>query len=174
LRYAVSTTRSIEVACTMNQRDPSGAHDELVELPHWPGRTVAMLATSDATPHVIPVSAPVRANPHQILISLHRSRGSLARLRQEPGVALLFLGEEDLAFTARGRATVIEEPMAVADGYAAVRIDVDAVDHHSQPGFIVVAGVDREWLDLGEQASLRARVNALAERGRDAAASASG
>ena len=139
--------------------------DEAVRLPEWPGRTVGVLATvSDDGPHAIPISAPVRAGDRRILFSLHRTRDSLARLRQRPQVALAVLTEGNVAFTARGRARVLEEPMAVDPDYAAVEVDVDAVDDHRQPGFEVTAGVDRNWHDPAERDALGTRVGALRER----------
>jgi hypothetical protein len=41
-----------------------------------------VLATMDHAPYAIPVSAPLRAGSRTVLLSLHRSRGSLARLRE--------------------------------------------------------------------------------------------
>jgi hypothetical protein len=134
----------------------------MTTLPTWPTRTVGMLATTTPDgPHVIPVSAPLRAGDRQILLSLHRTRGSLARLREHPAVALLVLAGDNVAFTARGRASVVEEPMAVAPDYAAVVVEVDAVDDHRQPAFVVDAGVDRSWIDTSERDALGARVDAL-------------
>lgn len=131
-------------------------------LPDFPRRTVAVLATVDPAPHAIPVSAPVRASDTRILLSLHRTRDSLARLRRTPEVALAVLAEGDVAFTARGRARVIEDPMACDGDYAAVAIDVEHVDDHRQPAFAVTGGVDREWTDTAEQERLGARVAQLA------------
>jgi len=130
-------------------------------LPGWPRRTVAVLSTVDEDVHAIPISAPVRAGDRAILLSLHRSRDTLDRIRRWPEVALTFLAEGDVAFTARGRATVLEEPMAVDAEYAAVSIAVDHVDDHRQPAFRVTAGVDREWVDKAARAALAARVHAL-------------
>jgi hypothetical protein len=132
-----------------------------VNLPHWPQRTVAVLSTVDEGVHAIPVSAPVRAGNRRILLSLHRSRDTLERIRRWPEVALTFLAEEDLAFTARGRATIAEEPMAVDPEYVAVAIDVTDVDDHRQPAFRVTAGIGREWVDEGAKTQLAARVRAL-------------
>ncbi|HEX5619662.1 MAG TPA: pyridoxamine 5'-phosphate oxidase family protein [Solirubrobacteraceae bacterium] len=134
----------------------------MTTLPTWPTRTVGMLATTGPDgPHVIPVSAPLRAGDRRILLSLHRTRGSLERLRSRPEVALLVLAGDDIAFTARGRASVVEEPMAVAPDYVAVAIEVEAVDDHRQPAFVVDAGVGRRWVDEAEQKALGARVAAL-------------
>jgi hypothetical protein len=62
-------------------------------LPEWPLRTIAVLVTVDDSPHAIPVSAPVRAGDDRILLSLHRTRDSLGRLRDRPQVALAILAE---------------------------------------------------------------------------------
>jgi len=132
-------------------------------LPEWPSRTIAVLATTDDGPHAIPVSAPVRAGDRSILISLRRDRGSLRRLREQPRVALLVLAEGDTAFTARGRARVVEEPMAVDPDYVAVAMDVDEVADHRQPEFVVTGGVGRDWRDDGAREALGRRVRALAE-----------
>jgi hypothetical protein len=149
-------------ASSWGQSRASSAGDGTVPgLPGWPQRTVAVLSTADGDVHAIPVSAPVRAGDHAILLSLHRSRDTLGRIRRWPEVALTFLAEGDVAFTARGRATVAEEPMAVDPEYAAVSIAVDHVDDHRQPGFRVTAGVDREWVDEPARAALAARVRAL-------------
>src|SRR5215471_3514249 len=136
-------------------------NDTVPGLPAWPSRTVAVLSTVDEDVHAIPISAPVRADDRAILLSLHRSRDTLDRIRRWPEVALTFLAEGDVAFTARGRATVLEEPMAVDAEYAAVSIAVDHVDDHRQPAFRVTAGVDREWVDKAARSALAARVHAL-------------
>jgi hypothetical protein len=139
------------------------SHPQLSALPQWTPRTIAVLATLDEGVHAIPVSAPVRAGDRAVLLSLHRDRGSLARLRARPEVALLVLTEGDTAFTARGRARIVEEPMEVAPDYVAVAIDVEHVDDHRQAAFTVTAGVDRSWVDADEQRALGARVRALGE-----------
>lgn len=130
-------------------------------LPEWPARTIAVLATVDDGPHAIPVSAPVRADDHTILLGLHRSRDSLARLRRRPQVALLVLAEGNVAFTARGTARIAAEPMAGDTDYAAVAIHVTELDDHRQLSFTVEAGVDRAWVDETEREALGRRVQAL-------------
>jgi hypothetical protein len=133
-------------------------------LPHWPTRTIAILATLDVDgPHAIPISAPVRASDRRVLLSLHRTRGSLQRLRDHPQVAITILAAENVAFTARGTAHVIQEPMAVAPDYVAIAIDVTQVDDHRQPAFHVTAGVDRRWVDELERDALGQRVRSLTE-----------
>lgn len=133
-------------------------------LPDWPTRTIAILATlGDAGPHAIPVSAPVRAGNRRILLSLHRTRESLRRLRDSPRVAITILAGDNTAFTARGPAHISQEPMPTAPDYVAVAIDVEQIDDHRQPSFRVEAGVDRRWLDERERDALGQRVRALAE-----------
>jgi hypothetical protein len=138
-----------------------GRHPQPAVLPDWPARTIAVLATLDRGPHAIPVSAPVRAGDQRILLSLHRDRGSLARLRKEPRVALLVLTEGDVAFTARGRAQLVAEPLAGAPEYAGIAIAVEAIDDHRQAAFRVESGVDRSWIDEAERTALGGRVAAL-------------
>jgi len=142
---------------------PRRLHPAFRALPRWPGKTVAVLATVAPSPHLIPVSAPVRGGDTRILISLRRDRGSLARLRARPAVALLVLAEGDIAFTAHGTAHILEEPMKVAEAYTAVEIDIDTIDVHRQPDFQITGGIEREWVNPLEQASLRQRVQALSE-----------
>jgi hypothetical protein len=142
-------------------------HPELEALPEWPIRTIAVLATVDEAPYVIPISAPLRTGNRRILFSLHRSRGSLARLRKRAQVAVTVLTAGDVAFTARGRALVVQEPLAGAPDHVAVAVDVEHVDDHRQPAFSVDSGVGRRWVDESEQRALGERVAAL----RDLAAS---
>jgi hypothetical protein len=123
-----------------------------------------MLSTCErGQPHAIPVSAPVRADDQTIWLNLHRTRGSLERLRKSPDVALLILAAGDTAFTARGRARIVEESMAAGPEYAAISIEVASVDDHRQAAFEVTGGVERTWRDDGERIALGERVRALSE-----------
>jgi hypothetical protein len=117
------------------------------ELPDWPAGTVAVLATAGAPPHAIPVSTAVRAGPRRALLALARSRVSLARLRADPRCALTVLAAGDVAFTAHGRAAIVQDPMAVAESVVAVAIDVDDVQDHADPRFAIDAGVTWRWVD---------------------------
>lgn len=134
------------------------------ELPEWPPGTVAILSTGAGAPHAIPVSTAVRTGPRTIHLALALRRESLGRLREDPRCALTVLADGDVAVTALGRAEVVEEPMAVADNVAAVRIDVEAVQDHNQPRFEIDAGVAWHWTsgdDEARDAEIRA---ALADR----------
>ena len=127
-------------------------------IPDWPPGTVAILCT--AGPHAIPVSTAMRAGPETVLLALGPSRGSLARLRQDPRCALALIAD-GVAVTLRGRATEIGE----AAGTVAIRLDVDAVDDHSQPTFAIEAGVQWHWTDADAErrdAEVRAALAQLA------------
>ncbi|ONM48283.1 hypothetical protein [Nocardia donostiensis] len=142
-------------------QDPSTDHPELNVLPEWPQDTIAVLVTTDPAPHAIPVSWPVRAGDRTIFLSLKFDRGSLARLRERPQIALLILGGGNNAFCARGTAKVIAEEMPGADDYVAVRIDVDVIDDHRQSAFAVAKGIQRTVLDASELHALESRVATL-------------
>jgi hypothetical protein len=98
------------------------------------------------------------------VLSLHSSRGSLARLRAQGQVALLVLTAGNIAFTALGRARVFEEPLAGTTEYVGVAIDVEQIADHRQAAFVVESGIDRRWLDEDEQQALMERVAVLTER----------
>ena len=135
------------------------------QLPDWPAGTVAVLSTGGGAPHAIPVSTAVRAGPRGVLLALARSRTSLARLRADPRCALTILAGGDVAFTAHGRARVVEDPMAVADTVVAVAIDVDDVQSHADPRFAIEAGVTWRWVDAEaaeRDAAIRAALRRLA------------
>lgn len=151
------------VARAGERQQPATEHPELDSLPTWPLDTIAVLVTTDPSPHAIPVSWPVRAGDRRILLSLKFDRGSLARLRKRPDVALLILGGGNVALCARGRARVIADPMPGAEDYVAVAIDVEVIDDHRQSAFQVDAGIQRTVLDEPELEYLRSRVATLQE-----------
>jgi Pyridoxamine 5'-phosphate oxidase len=116
----------------------------------WPAGTVVALATQADGPHVIPVSAALRAPGGEVWLALARSRGSLARLRSDPRVAVLVLAAGDIAATLYGPAVVVDD--AIADGVAAVRVNVARVAHHERPSFVIESGVSWHWTDATAQA----------------------
>jgi hypothetical protein len=113
------------------------------ELPDWPDGTVAVLSTGGGAPHGIPVSTAVRAGPRAVVLGLALGRESLARLRREPACALTVLAAGDLAFTAHGTATVVEERERIA----AVRIEVERIQDHGTDRFVIDDGVRWRWTD---------------------------
>ena len=116
-------------------------------LPDWPPGTVAVLSTGAGPPHAIPVSTAVRTGPRTIVFALALRRESLARLRQDPRCALTIMTGGDLAFTAHGPATIVEEPMAVSDRVTAIRIDVQEIHNHGQDAFQIDDGVRWHWTE---------------------------
>ena len=113
-------------------------------LPDWPAGTVAILVTIGETPHAIPVSAVLRAGSDRLLLALADGRGSLARLRADPQVAVALLAV-DIALTVRGSARVLDTP--VSDGVTGVEVTVEDVDQHLRPTFAIEAGVRWHWTD---------------------------
>ena len=129
------------------------------ELPDWPAGTVAVLSTGGGEPHAIPVSTALRAGPRHIVLGLALRRESLARLRAEPFCALTVMAP-GLAFTALGRAWVVEE----GDRIAAVRIEVQRIQDHDQPTFSIDDGVRWHWTDADAErgdAAVREALRAL-------------
>ena len=134
-------------------------------LPEWRDGTVAILSTVSAgTPHAIPISTAIRVGPRRVLFALARTRGSLARLRADSRAALTVVGAGDVAFTVRGRATVVAESLEGAENVAAVALDVEHVEDHRRAEFELVDGVRWRWLDEVAQrrdAQVRAALRAL-------------
>jgi Pyridoxamine 5'-phosphate oxidase len=135
-------------------------------LPEWPPGTVAVLSTGAGPPHAIPVSTAVRAGPRTIVLALALRRESLARLREDARCAVTIIAASDVALTAHGRATIVEEPMAAFDRVAAIRVDVEAIQDHGQDTFEIDDGVRWHWTDREAErrdAQIRAALGALAD-----------
>jgi hypothetical protein len=76
------------------------------------------------------------------------------------------MADGNIALTAHGRATIVEEPMAASDGVAAVRIDVEAIQDHGQDRFEIDAGVRWHWTDPDAEhrdREIRAALSRLAQ-----------
>jgi flavin reductase (DIM6/NTAB) family NADH-FMN oxidoreductase RutF len=134
-------------------------------LPEWEPGTVVVLSTGAGPPHAIPVSTAVRTGPATIVLALALQRESLARLREDARCALTVIAAGDVAFTAHGRATIVEDPMAVSDRVAAVRIDVEAIQDHGQDRFEIDDAVRWHWTDREAErrdAEIRAALSRLA------------
>ena len=102
-----------------------------MELPRWERGTPAVLCV--AGPHPIPITAFLRAGDDRLLLALGRRRETLRRLREDPSVALLLMGE-GLAFTAHGRARVVAERLDATDTVVAVELQVERVQDHLADG----------------------------------------
>ncbi len=129
-------------------------------LPYWPAGTVAILATADGSPHAIPVSAIVRAGDDRLVLALAAGRGSLARLRDRPRVAVTILAP-DVAVTAEGAARVLAGPLT--QGTIAVQVTVHTLRDHDRPTFVIESGVRWRWID-DAAAARDAEVHAALER----------
>jgi hypothetical protein len=136
-------------------------------LPHWTPGTVAILSTGAGAPHAIPVSTGVRADDRTVILALARRRESLFRLREDPRCALTLLTGGDVAVTAHGMATVVQEPLSISDRVAAVRLDVQWMQDHGQPRFEIQAGVKWRWTEEAAErrdAEIRAALAELASQ----------
>jgi flavin reductase (DIM6/NTAB) family NADH-FMN oxidoreductase RutF len=135
------------------------------ELPEWEQGNVAILSTIGDAPHAIPVSTAVRAGPRRLLFALALRRRSLELLRAQPRVALTILAGGDVAVTAHGRAAVVADPMRTSDGVAAIALDVDELQDHGRPTFVIEEGVRWRWVDADAEradAAVRAELLELA------------
>ena len=109
-------------SCTQSRTRAVGSRAMPDALPDWPAGTVCVLATTGADgPHAIPVSTALRAGDGRVVLALAHTRGSLARLRADPRVALTVLAGPDLAFTAHGTAAVVADPLPGAEAVAGGR-----------------------------------------------------
>ena len=136
-------------------------------LPDWTPGTVAILSTGAGPPHAIPVSTGVRAGDRRVLLALALRRESLTRLREDPRCALTILAGGNVAITAHGRATIVEEPLTISDRVCAVALDVDEIQDHGQPRFTVDEGVRWHWTDDEAErrdGEIRAHLRTLAGR----------
>ena len=77
-------------------------------------------------------------------------------------MALTIFAKGNLAFTARGPAHVVQEPMPGAPMFAAVAIDVE-IDDHRQRDLVVDSGVSLDWTNERTQRFLQEHLNALRE-----------
>jgi hypothetical protein len=115
------------------------------ELPEWERGTPAVLCV--AGPHPIPVTTPVRGGPHRVLLALGRRRETLERLRVDPRVAFVVMGER-VAFTAHCRAQVIAEELEATDTVVAVELTVERVQDHLADGRTeMLDGARWRWCD---------------------------
>jgi hypothetical protein len=134
-------------------------------LPDWPPGTVLILVSAGSPPHAIPVSAAIRAGPERVLLGLAHSRETLARVREDPRVALAIMAGGDVAVTAYGTASVRDADLT--DGVAAVELHVERVQDHNRPTFVIESGVGWHWTDPAARerdGEVRAALQRLAER----------
>ena len=102
-----------------------------------------------------------------VLIALALRRESLARLREEPRCALTIMGAGNIALTAHATASIVQDPMEVSDKVAAVCLDVEEIQDHTQPRFAIESSVKWRWCELEARerdAAIRAALTELAEQ----------
>jgi hypothetical protein len=133
-----------------------------VKLPSWPDGTIVILVTAGTRPHAIPVSAALRAGDDRVLLGLARSRESLRRLREDPQVTLAVCAH-GCAFSADGRATVVQEQLT--ERVAAVEVRVTELHDHMRASFELQEGARWDWTDpdaARADAAVRAALEHLA------------
>jgi hypothetical protein len=114
-------------------------------LPDWPRGTAAVFCV--AGPHPIPVSTAVRVGDDRARLALGGRRETLRRLRTDPAAALCILAE-DLAFTAKGEARVLQEGVGPAPSLVVVELAVtEIVDHLADGRTRMLSAADWRWLD---------------------------
>jgi hypothetical protein len=101
-----------------------------------------------------------------VLLALATRRETLARLRREPRCALTVMAGGDVACTIHARAEIVEEALPGAESVAAVSLEVDDIQDHMQPRFVIRAGVVWDWTDDDARAGDAAVRGALAELAR--------
>jgi hypothetical protein len=110
------------------------------------------------------VSALARLGDRALLLALAHGRGSLARLRADPRVALAML-EEGFSVTAHGPARVVADPLPGAEFMAAVRLDIERLEDTRRGRTLIDAGIRWRWADEGSaerDARVRGALAALA------------
>ena len=111
-------------------------------------------------PWAIPVSALRRAAEDRVLLALLRSRRSLARLRDDPRVALALIGE-GFSLTAHGPALVVAEPLPGAEFMAAVEVRAERLESTLGARTVIHSGIAWGWRDAGSDARHRQVLAAL-------------
>lgn len=104
-----------------------------------------MLATvGPLGPAVIPVSAVWRTGPSGLLLALATRRGSLARLRKDPRVALSLSGP-GLCMSVEGAAVVAADPLPGAENMVAVAVRATSARDVRGPATEVDGGIRWRW-----------------------------
>ena len=137
---------------------PAAMHPDMPALPYWPEGSVAFLSTMNGSLHAILVVNVLRVGDREILIAL---AWSLLRIHQDAVVALTLLIEGNRAFTARGRARIVQDTMDGAKAFSAIAIDVAEIDDHRQTSFSVDSGVGLHWNNDAARTALRDHIGLL-------------
>jgi hypothetical protein len=136
---------------------------ELDDVPEWEPGTVTVLSTAGGHPHAIPISTARRAGPRRVVLALAASRYALERLRADPRCALTVLAAGNVACTIHGRASIVQEPMPVADTVVALAVEVDRIQEHGDRRLVVEGGIAWRWTDAAAAGRDAAIQEALGE-----------
>jgi Pyridoxamine 5'-phosphate oxidase len=119
--------------------------EERPAIPELPAGIVAVLATTGpAGPAAIPVSALLRAGPSRVLFALAATRGSVARLRDDPRAALSLNGP-GMSLCAEGVAELVADPLPGAAHMVAFRLEVARLRDARGPFTEVDEGIRWRW-----------------------------
>ena len=139
-------------------------------LPDMPDATIGVLTTSDERLLMRSRFPPPRSAPTTTASSFCAdSRPGIARAPAcaRTGGADGDDGRRHGAYTAPGRARLVQDPMVNAPEYVAVALDVEHVDDHRQPAFQVDSGIGRQWVDRDKERAFGEVVEALRELARE-------
>jgi flavin reductase (DIM6/NTAB) family NADH-FMN oxidoreductase RutF len=114
-------------------------------IPALPEGIVAVLATVGPDgPAAIPVSALLRAGPDRLLLALARTRGSVARLREDPRCAVSLNGP-GMSRCLEGTARVAADPLPGADFMVAFELTAHRIRDARGPATEVDEGIRWRW-----------------------------
>lgn len=131
-------------------------------IPELPEGIVAVLATvGPAGPVAIPVSALLRGGPDRLRFALARTRGSVARLREDPRAAVSLNGP-GIALVIEGRAAVAADPLPGAEFMAAFELAASRIRDARGPATEVDDGIRWRWTTPEAAARHAAVMDALA------------
>ena len=142
--------------------------DDDPRIPELPEGIVAVLATVGASgPVAIPVSALLRAGPARLLFALARTRGSVARLRDDPRAAVS-LHAPGMSLCVEGVARVAADPLPGAGRMVAFSLEAGRIRDARGPATEVDDGIRWRWTDdeaAERHAAVMAALAALVVRG---------
>lgn len=116
-----------------------------LDIPELPDGVVAVLATvGPEGPAAIPVSALLRAGPRRLLFALALTRGSAARLREDPRAAVS-LNAAGISLCLEGTARVVADPLPGAERMVAFELTADRIRDARGPATEVDEGIRWRW-----------------------------
>ncbi|NPV71184.1 MAG: hypothetical protein HPY55_11175 [Firmicutes bacterium] len=95
----------------------------------------------DGRPNTAPIHIVTAPNERTLLMGIGRIHDTLRNIRMNPWVSASFMGEGDVAFSVKGRATITADRMASSEALAMVAIEVTEVKSDTAPSVLVEQGV---------------------------------